>query len=535
MVIAADPALGGYIDRTIVSNNIPDKNIMQRGGDIEELHSDSRGPVLKRSCLAGDTLKLATGTASSHLLGILTAPIIARFFSPEAFGGLALLAAVSATITAVACLRYELAILLPDKDEDASHILWLCLLLVLGSTVLAALIIFFAGDSIWRLLKASALRPYAWLVPVNVFFAGVSLLLTAWNTRRGHFGRLMILEVVSRFLVAGSQILAALAGFVSAGALMATTVFGMVVPTVILTIQTWRESSQVLLAGLSRQPVIFAMRRYVRFPKYGAVAILLNSMSLHLPVFLLSAFISVATAGQYSFSNRLLRVPGRLIGTSFSQAFFLRAAEAKLNGTLGPSVEVAIGYLLKLSMFPCLLLGLIGKDLFLVAFGPRWAEAGVYSQILSPWLFAWFLASPLNSVFVVLEEQALELRFQIANFFVRGGSIVAGGLFGSGRLAIVLFSISGVLVYGSYCAAVINKSSMSPGKVLKPFLSSFAACLPASLIVLGVMHLSASPLAVLIVSSALLVTYFSILFRTDPGAQRLLHSWTARFRVSAVG
>jgi lipopolysaccharide exporter len=484
--------------------------------------------------LAGDVLKLGTGTASSQLIGVAAAPIIARIFSPEAFGGLAILAAVSGTIAVVACLRYELAILLPEKDEDAAYLVWVCFLFVIASTVVSALLIWIAGDSFWRLLRASTVSSYAWLIPVNVFFAGISALLTSWNTRQRQFSRLMVLEVILRISITGSQVLIGLAGFVSAGALMFTTVFGMAVTTSVLGIQTWRESSRMLLAGLSQARMILALKRYASFPKFSAAAILLNTFSSHLPPVLLSGFLSVGTAGQFAFSNRLLRIPSKLIGTNFSQAFFPRVAEARLTGTLGSSVESAIAYLLKMSVFPCLLLAFIGKDLFLVAFGQKWVQAGVFTQILSVWLLAWFVASPLTTVFVVLEEQALELRFQVANVFIRGGSILVGGLFGSAELAVLLFAISGMCLYGTYSAMVIKKSGASAPKIFKPLLSTVAAFVPAALLILWIKHVTDSPLTVLGASLALLMVYFSNLFWVDPAARQALFNWIANFRASAA-
>ena len=487
-----------------------------------------------KSSLARDVLKLGTGTASSQLIGVAAAPIIARLFSPEAFGGLAILAAVSGTIAVVACMRYELAILLPEKDEDAAYLVWLCLLFVMASTAVSTLLILIAGDGIWALLHASTVKSYAWLLPVDVFFAGISALLTAWNTRQRQFSRLMLLEIILRIAITGSQVLLGFMGFVSAGALMATTVFGMAVTTAVLGWQTWHESSQVLLAGLSQPRMILALKRYAKFPKFNAMATLLNSFSWHLPPVLLSGFISVGTAGQFSFSNRLLRIPSKLIGSNFGQAFFPRAAEARIAGTLGNSVEMAITYLIKMSIFPCLLLGLIGKDLFLVAFGAKWAEAGTFTQILSLWLFAWFVASPLTIIFVVLEEQALELRFQIANVFIRGGSILVGGLFASAKIAVLLYAIFGMCLYGAYCAMVIKKSGASPAKIFKPALSSVAIFLPAALVVVWVRHLTNSPLPALGVSTVLLVAYFSNLFRADPGAREAVFSWIANLRASTA-
>src|SRR5947209_80374 len=69
-----------------------------------------------RPGLLGDVATLASGTAVAQLVGLLAAPLIARLFSPAAFGGLALFAAISGTISVIACWRYELAIVIPEKD-----------------------------------------------------------------------------------------------------------------------------------------------------------------------------------------------------------------------------------------------------------------------------------------------------------------------------------------------------------------------------------------------------------------------------------
>ena len=83
-----------------------------------------------RSSFASDVLKLAGGTAIAQILSILASPIITRMYGPEAFGLSALFASITGIVAVVACLRYELAIMLPEKDEDAAN------LLALGLTML---------------------------------------------------------------------------------------------------------------------------------------------------------------------------------------------------------------------------------------------------------------------------------------------------------------------------------------------------------------------------------------------------------------
>jgi lipopolysaccharide exporter len=472
-----------------------------------------------------DLAKLISGTATAQLIGVVAAPLITRLFSPEAFGGLALFAAITGTVSVIACWRYELAILIPEKDQDASPVVWLSWGIVLISTASTTIVLQLAGGKIWHWVHFATIGSNSWFISANVFVAGTFTVLHAWNTRKRQFGRLTIVQVITRAVITGSQIMLGVAGYVGAGVLIGTTVFGALISTLVLAIVTWRQSSQVLLAGLSWRRMLICSERYGRFPKYSVGATLLNTVSGHLPALLLSGFFSVATAGQWALGNRLLRVPGALIGANFEYAFFPRAAEAKLAGTLGRAVEVALVYLIKVSAFPCLMLALIGKPLFVVALGQRWGEAGVYSQILSLWLFTWFVSSPLSTVLVVLEEQSLELRYQAINFASRFVALLAGGFLENARVAVILFTIGGMLVYGSYCATVVKKSGAHPAKVLKAIIPSVGLFVPAGMVVLLVGHYSTSPFPVLIAAVIVLAAYFLNLFRIDRVAQRILREW----------
>ena len=160
-----------------------------------------------------------------------------------------------------------------------------------------------------------------------------------------------------------------------------------------------------------------------------------------------------------------------------------------------------------------------GGDLFRLFFGTRWQEAGVYSQILSVWLFFWFVSSPLSTVFVVLEEQRLELKFQIANIVTRFFALLTGGLLGNARLAIALFAICGVGVYGAYCLAVIRKSGAAVEAVRSVALSRIALFVPVALIFVGLKLIAAPPAAIVGAATTVLILYYWHVLRSDPRAR----------------
>ena len=71
---------------------------------------------------------LVGGTAGAQALTVLALPLLTRIYSPEEFSLLAIYVAMLTMLSVVACLRLEIAIPLPDNDNEAANLLGLALL-----------------------------------------------------------------------------------------------------------------------------------------------------------------------------------------------------------------------------------------------------------------------------------------------------------------------------------------------------------------------------------------------------------------------
>jgi O-antigen/teichoic acid export membrane protein len=411
---------------------------------------DKIGSPNKKSSFAGDVLKLASGATLAQALSILIAPVLAWFYAPEAFGTLAVFLSITSTVGVVACLRYELSIMLPGQDEDAANLLALSLFFVVVVSIITAVVTLLARNPIVSLLNAPDLASYLLLVPLDVLARGAFLALNYWNSRTKHFGRLSIAQVAQSLAKNGSQVGLGIIGQNHAGGLIWSGVLGTGVVTGVLGGQIWRDDHTLLCRSTSWRGMLSGLKRHYKFPLYGVWTALLNTLSWQLPAMMLSAFFSPAIVGFYAFGNRLVRMPLSLIGGSIAQVFFQRSAEANVEGNLSIVVESAFKRLVSLGLFPALLLTFIGRDIFVAFFGERWADAGVYSQILSVYMFFNFIAAPLGQLFSVLERQEIALFTNVALFTSRFGALWFGGQMGDIMLTLYLFSVSGVLVYGGY-------------------------------------------------------------------------------------
>jgi len=70
-----------------------------------------------KSDFSKNVLVLMTGTTIAQAIPIAISPILTRLYSPEDFGVFALFVAITSVFGSVANGRYDLAIMLPKKDE----------------------------------------------------------------------------------------------------------------------------------------------------------------------------------------------------------------------------------------------------------------------------------------------------------------------------------------------------------------------------------------------------------------------------------
>lgn len=476
--------------------------------------STARKPERRQSSFRGDVFRLATGTGLAQLIGVVSAPIVTRLFAPEAYGVAALFASLTAILGIVACLRYELSIVLPEDDSDAANLLWLSLRTAVIAAGATGLGVWFVGSNVVAWLDAPEIGPLLWLLPLAVLVHGAFSALKYWNTRTRHFTRQSVAEITGRASGTVGVISAGATGFTTGSVMIVGAIAGNLLAALVLAGQVIRDNGRFLLESYDRRKIAAGARQHRRFPIFGTWAALLNTVSWQLPVLLFGVFFSPAVAGFYALGFRILQMPMSLIGGAIGRVFHQRAAEANLRGELAPLVQNLLKMLAIAGLAPMIALAIAGEDLFAVVFGGNWSEAGVYAQILSPWAFVWFISSPLSTLFGVLSKQAQGLVVQIAIFASRLVSIGVGTWYGDVRLALALFSITGIVVYGGLIIHIVRLSgvralSLLDYGILKALLLGIGLALTLVLI-----DSQAGGGIPLIVAAGVLVgTYFALVWR----------------------
>jgi lipopolysaccharide exporter len=473
---------------------------------------------------AKDVLKLTSGTVLAQVISVLAAPLITRLFAPQAFGTSALFISIAGIISVTACLRYDRSIIVPALDQDAMNLTSGSLFFTLLISSLTVPFLLLGKGPLLRWLNAPNLEQYLWLVPLYVFFSGISSALYSWNTRKRHFVLITVSSVLASATYVVFAILAGIAGHTSGGYLIQGAFIGLVLSVLTLVAVTWRECWPALIRTISLSRMRQVLHRYRRFPRFSIGAAILNTVSWELPTLFLSAFFSPVVVGQYALGNRMIRIPMSFIGLNISRVFSQQAAQARHEGTLAPLVENTFQSLVTLGMFPFLLLSFIGKDAFGLVFGARWQEAGVYTEILSLWAFFWFASAPLSSVLDILDEQAFELQMNIWILLTRVLTLLVGGYLRSPRIALGLFAASGVFIYGYFCLAIQKKSGVPWSRPLRMLMTHGLKFIPYGAVILAAKVFNAPPLLVVALAFALLLIYYVGVIKNHPEVREMVYS-----------
>ncbi len=426
---------------------------------------------LPAGSFARNVLTLMTGTTLSQALMILVAPILTRLYSPEDFGINALYLAILAILAVVACWRYELAIVLPEKDEDAANLLFLSIIICFGMATLTLVLVALFRSPLVQLLGAPELVSWLWFLPISLIATGLFQAFNYWSTRRRHFKRLAVRQITVSIVTSTTQIgVCSIHRSVSAGGLIGGAIVGQIVATSRLAWQVKREEGKFIKERLSSNNLKRVFMRYKKFPIYDTWSGLLNTASTMMPVLLLGYFFTPAVVGYYALGQRVLTLPMGVVGGSVAQVFFPRAIEARKAGDLDRLALEMFKRLLAIGFVPILLISIVAPELFALIFGYQWRTAGEYLRWMSLWLLFVFISSPLSTIYTVMEKQREMLVFNIVMFITRLFVIIIGGIYGDDLFTIALFSFIGVVLYMFNFFYIQHLAGVSALKIIKAII-----------------------------------------------------------------
>lgn len=408
--------------------------------DINSLQSLFPRVWLRKGSFSANVLTLTAGTALAQAVSFVGTIVLARMLTPSDFGILALFVAITSFLSAVGSWCYEVAIVLPEKDEEAANVLVLSLLILFGMSGLSLFLVALFRHGIAGMLNERGLASFLWGVPISIFFGGLYLILNSWCTRMKQFHRLAIVGVSQSLGTIGGQL-----GFIAAGlggpkALVLGYLAGQAFGTAILAAQVPKENGNFLRRSFDWASVRSGFFKYKKFPIYTAPYGFLATVGKQLVFIVLRVFSSIQVVGLFSMASKAIYLPWSLLGSSMVQVFYPKAAAEMKSGRLGPFVlrilklQVAFGT-------PALAFFVFeAKPLFRFVLGDAWMEAGSYAALLALAGYVGLLTVWMDRIFVVQARQDLSLIWQVSRDILTIGALaIALWLSGNPILSIGIY------------------------------------------------------------------------------------------------
>ena len=399
---------------------------------------------LKNSAFVKNILIVMSGTAMAQVIGFALTPIISRLFSPSDFGVFGSFNSVATIIAAGATLQYTQAIMLPKEKEDAVHLFvvsCICTSIVAFVCLICCIIV---PSALNGLMKTNGIWALALLV-VAITISGLNESCQAWCVRVKAFKHTSASQVIRSLSSSGTQI-----GFgyfkTGASGLIASSILADILASLNLGRVVFRDLG-ALHKNIRWKRMKQLAKDYRDFPMYSASMNVINSLSLGLPVLLLTQFYGIAVAGAYAFGMRILSAPMGFVLTALRQVLFQKAAEAHNDGDrLMPLyVKITLG-LFALALFPSLVIFIWAPTLFSWVFGSQWHMAGEFVRSLVLWMMFMFCNLPAVLFARIIRIQQKMFVYDLILLAARTMVLFAGGMYLSAVYTIMLLSLVGAIM-----------------------------------------------------------------------------------------
>jgi O-antigen/teichoic acid export membrane protein len=381
------------------------------------------------------------------------------------------------------------------------------------TTTVSTIFFYLFSGSVEKTLNASGLFSLILLFPLAIISNSVAYILGSWVSRKEEFGTLALGNICSSITGKAVSIGSGIISPSPAGLILGTIVNDATIAVVLL-----KKTLTYIhfFKSTSFRKIKKVALRYKKFPQYNAGANLASTAVGQSTPILLAFYFSPAVVGLYAMAHMIIFLPSRLMGNSIATVFFQKASvEKNLTGSIKNIVKKVHTRLVSIGMFICLIIMIIGPELFSFFLGAQWSVAGVYAQILAPWFFISFISTPLFSIFAVMEKQGASLWFNILLLISNVSVLVISGRLGDPILSMLLLSVTGVIFWTWMNMFLLKLASVSVhdamGEIFRYLVFGVLVCMP--LIIAKYFTVSMIPL--LSIAVVVTIIYYSVVIHQD--------------------
>ncbi len=343
---------------------------------------------------------------------LISAPIVARLYSPVDFGTYAVFYSVSTILSGISSLAMSNVVLLEKERTDAVHGSLMAVSVVCIFSLFLMCLLHVLPFSWVAYLLGTNIIPYIYWIPAIVFMMGVSQVLYTWAGRENEYSIL----ARNKFILGLSTMLLQIGiGLTEPGAIgfIIANLLGLMLAVSMLA-NLFFKSLRAINVHFTPSSALTQFRRHVRLALWTMPGTLINTFSQFLPDLLINRFFGAALLGQYSLAARMLNMPIAFLSVSI-QDFFRQQASSEFNksGHAKSTFWRFILLTLIAVLFLILPFILILPYVLPIFLGAYWTEAGTLIQAIAFLVIVRFVSSPISYIWLILGRQRLDFLWQI--------------------------------------------------------------------------------------------------------------------------
>lgn len=391
------------------------------------------------------------GRLLAYSLGLLFTPVIMHFFSPEAYGSVAVVIMAGTILASTSTLALEKASLITTDAVKSEFLRQLSAVSALFFITSAA-IVFFVLSLLSNNIYSQSETFYHFLL--STLLEAVACIAISQRVFDNQIQRVASADVWQMLVTSIGRIFSGYQGYTGAITLFVWYAIGMVFK--VLYLQNYRNAKKDSVSNIwiRRNTFKTLLIDYSDFPKYNVPTGLMNQLGTYLPLLTFGAAFGPVVAGYYAVGRRFLKAPGNIL-TSTIRPVLVRQLSNRL-----PDQNLFNNYLIMTSVL-FLILGVLSLSAFAVFnnfflskfLRADWADIVLLLNLLSPLVVVPFVTLPVGAAVVAYRCQKPNLRIQTVVTILRNLVLIAACLAGlSWQESAFIFAFLSLLFssFGSY-------------------------------------------------------------------------------------
>ncbi|MDY6122056.1 MAG: oligosaccharide flippase family protein [Porphyromonas sp.] len=363
----------------------------------------------RQHSIAKDCIKLIGSSSLAQFVSILLLTVVGRLYNEAQMGTIGLFLSWGGFLAIAAGGRYEHAIVVAGREDEAKHLFHLSLLFNFSAFALLLLPTLLLNELIQHSSYAE-LNGYLLLLPLFVLLQSSYNSFSMYRLRQKAYTTLSFAQ-----------------GGLGIANSLGRVILGFFSPTVWSLVASSLMSLLVGLAPLCQRPLLPKTLRisdrsdlkrvaskYRKFPCYGVPQSMIDTLLGSILVMMMPMGFSFAQIGIVTMAVMLAKRPLQIIGDNLSKVYFQRLSHDVAQGlSIRPRVGQLIRIWLCIALPVAFVLPFVLKPAVTLLVGAKWEQSAYVISWMLPMLIPNFLAAVLNILPDIFGRQRLNMYAQL--------------------------------------------------------------------------------------------------------------------------